>query len=197
MTTTGQRLQHKTSIITGSSSGLGRAIALRYSREGSNVVCADITPTARSGVPKETEIETHELIQKDGGRAIFVKCDVGDAGQMEALIEAAVKEFGRVDMYVFPNKTPHLLRGTRLTLSSLVNNAGISLEARWPATCHLTNEDVWDTTMRVNAKSVFLGCKYAIAQMLKQEPHPSGDRGWIINMSSIMGIVASQNHRME
>ena len=78
-----------------------------------------------------------------------------------------------------------------------MNNAGISLEARSPAACHLANEDVWDTTMRVNAKSVFLGCKYAIAQMLKQEPHPSGDRGWIINMSSIMGIVATQDHRME
>jgi NAD(P)-dependent dehydrogenase (short-subunit alcohol dehydrogenase family) len=86
---------------------------------------------------------------------------------------------------------------TRLTILSLVNNAGISLEARWPAACHIANEDVWDTTMRVNVKSVFLGCKYAIAQMLKQEPHPSGDRGWIINMSSIMGIVASQDHRME
>jgi NAD(P)-dependent dehydrogenase (short-subunit alcohol dehydrogenase family) len=78
-----------------------------------------------------------------------------------------------------------------------VNNAGISVEARWPVACHLTNEDVWDTTMRVNAKSVFLGCKYAIAQMLKQEPHHSGDRGWIINMSSIMGIVATHDRRME
>lgn len=44
--------------------------------------------------------------------------------------------------------------------------------------------------MRVNAKSVFLGCKYATAQMLEQVPHASGDRGWIINMSSILGIVA-------
>lgn len=87
--------------------------------------------------------------------------------------------------------------GTRLTLSSLVNNAGISPEARVPAPCHLTDEDLWDTTMTVNAKSVFLGCKYAIAQMLKQEPHPSGDRGWIINMSSIMGIVATLDRRME
>jgi NAD(P)-dependent dehydrogenase (short-subunit alcohol dehydrogenase family) len=49
--------------------------------------------------------------------------------------------------------------------------------------------------MKINAKSVFLGCKYAIKQMLKQEPHPSGDRGWIINMSSIMGIIASNNQR--
>jgi NAD(P)-dependent dehydrogenase (short-subunit alcohol dehydrogenase family) len=73
-----------------------------------------------------------------------------------------------------------------------VNNAGISIEARTPAVCHLTDESTWDTTMRVNTKSVFLGCKYALTQMLEQEPHPSGDRGWIINMSSIMGIIAGQ-----
>jgi NAD(P)-dependent dehydrogenase (short-subunit alcohol dehydrogenase family) len=75
-----------------------------------------------------------------------------------------------------------------------VNNAGISLEARTPAVCHLTDESTWDITMRVNAKSVFLGCKYALAQMLEQDPHPSGDRGWIINMSSIMGIIAGPNN---
>ena len=99
--TASQRLQYKTSIITGSSSGLGRAIALRYSREGSNVVCADLKPTARPEVPEEAEIETHELIKKEGGRAIFVRTDVGDARQMEALIANAVKEFGSVDMYIF------------------------------------------------------------------------------------------------
>jgi NAD(P)-dependent dehydrogenase (short-subunit alcohol dehydrogenase family) len=103
MMTASRRLQHKTSVITGSSSGLGRAIALRYYREGSKVVCADLKPTARPEVPEEVEIETHELIKKEGGSAIFVKCDVGDARQMEALIEAAVNEFGRVDMCVFPN----------------------------------------------------------------------------------------------
>ena len=49
--------------------------------------------------------------------------------------------------------------------------------------------------MRVNVKSVFLGCKYALAQMLAQEAHPSGDRGWIINISSIMGIIAGPENR--
>lgn len=79
--------------------------------------------------------------------------------------------------------------------TSLVNNAGISVESRTPALCHLTDEDSWDTTMRVNVKSVFLGCKYATAQMLGQTPHASGDRGWIINMSSIMGIIAGPKNR--
>lgn len=76
-----------------------------------------------------------------------------------------------------------------------MNNAGVALEARTPALCHLTDESTWDTTMRVNAKSVFLGCKYALAQMLQQDPHPSGDRGWIINMSSILGLVAGPDNR--
>jgi NAD(P)-dependent dehydrogenase (short-subunit alcohol dehydrogenase family) len=80
-------------------------------------------------------------------------------------------------------------------LLSLVNNAGISIEARFPAVLHLTDEATWDTTMRVNAKSVFLGCKYALAQMLAQEPHASGDRGWIINISSIMGMIAGPENR--
>jgi NAD(P)-dependent dehydrogenase (short-subunit alcohol dehydrogenase family) len=82
---------------------LGRAIALRYTYKGSNVVCANLTPTARLEVLKEAEIKTHELIKKEGGRAIFVKCDIRDARQMEALIEAAVKEFGRIDIYVILN----------------------------------------------------------------------------------------------
>lgn len=77
----------------------------------------------------------------------------------------------------------------------MVNNAGISIEARKPAVLHLTDEDTWDTTMRVNAKSVFLGSKYALTQMLAQEPHHSGDRGWIVNISSIMGMIAGPENR--
>lgn len=58
-------------------------------------------------------------------------------------------------------------------LSRLVNNAGVGLEALHPpAMCHETDEDLWDTTMRINSKSVFLGCKYAIAQMLTQDAPP-------------------------
>lgn len=79
--------------------------------------------------------------------------------------------------------------------NSLVNNAGISVEARTPAVLHLTDEATWDLTMRVNVKSVFLGCKYALAQMLAQEPHSSGDRGWIVNISSIMGMIGGPENR--
>ncbi|KAJ5279994.1 NAD(P)-binding protein [Penicillium angulare] len=161
------RLQNKVAIVTGASSGLGRAIAIRYAQEGAKLVCADLTAVARS--KEEAEITTHDSIIQSGGRAIFVQTDVGDATQMESLVKATVDEYGRLDV--------------------LVNNAGISIEARLPAVLHLTDEATWDTTMRVNLKSVFLGCKYALAQMLAQEPHASGDRGWIVNISSIMGMI--------
>jgi NAD(P)-dependent dehydrogenase (short-subunit alcohol dehydrogenase family) len=82
-----------------------------------------------------------------------------------------------------------------MVVNSLVNNAGISIEARKPAVLHLTDEETWDTTMRVNTKSVFLGCKYALTQMLAQEPHSSGDRGWIVNISSIMAMIGGPENR--
>jgi NAD(P)-dependent dehydrogenase (short-subunit alcohol dehydrogenase family) len=92
------RLQDKVAIVTGASSGLGRAIAIRYSQEGAKVVCADLTPTARS--QDESEITTHDLIVKKGGKATFVQTDVGEAAQMENLVQVAVREYGRLDMYV-------------------------------------------------------------------------------------------------
>ncbi|KAJ5980883.1 Short-chain dehydrogenase [Penicillium waksmanii] len=169
------RLLNKVAVITGSSSGLGRAISLHYAREGAKVVCSDLKPTARLDLGNEQEIETHALIKKEGGEAIFVKADVGIAGEMEALVKAAVNEYGRLDI--------------------LVNNAGVGLEALRPlAMCHQTDEDLWDTTMRINSKSVFLGCKYAIAQMLTQDAHPTGDRGWIINISSIMAMIGGSHN---
>ncbi|EED17037.1 short-chain dehydrogenase, putative [Talaromyces stipitatus ATCC 10500] len=170
-----QRLLNKVAIVTGSSSGLGRAIALAYSHEGARVVCGDLRPESRPHVVEETAMNTDELIRKNGGSAIFVPTDVGDTEKMECLVNSAVSEFGRLDI--------------------LVNNAGISVEADDPRPLHTTPNETWDLTMRVNARSVFLGAKFAVTQMLKQEPHrPSGDRGWIINISSIMGSIATEGN---
>ncbi|CAG9983088.1 unnamed protein product [Clonostachys byssicola] len=169
------RLEDKVSIVTGSSSGLGRAIALRYAEEGARVVCADLKPSARLPDLEDTNLETHELITQKGGKAIFVRTDVTSATDWKVAIQAAVTEYGRLDI--------------------LVNNAGVGLEAlRPPAQIHNTDEDLWDKTMTINSKSVFLGCKYAIGQMLAQAPHSSGDRGWIVNISSIMALIGGPSN---
>jgi len=162
------RLESKVAIITGASSGIGRATSLTFAREGAAIVCGDLRETSR----KETEDEpTHQLIQKNGGKAIFVKCDTSKAEEVEALFQKAVQEYGRVDI--------------------LVNNAGIAVESTNARPIWELDEETWDSTMAVNAKGVMLGCKYAAIQMMKQAPHPSGDRGWIINLGSLLSLVGS------
>ena len=92
------RLLNKVAIITGSSSGLGRAIAIEFAKQGAKIVCADFKPEARSQIPSETETSTHELIQKNGGEAIFQKTDVTVASEVEELVKATVEKWGKVDM---------------------------------------------------------------------------------------------------
>ena len=70
----------------------------------------------------------------------------------------------------------------------MVNNAGVG-ETKLHNMVHELTEQAWDHVMTTNSRSVFLGCKYACAQFMSQVPHPSGHRGWIINTSSIMGLV--------
>ncbi|KAI9726293.1 MAG: hypothetical protein M1828_001566 [Chrysothrix sp. TS-e1954] len=198
-----RRLQSKVAIITGSSSGLGRSIALRYAREGAHVICSDLQPSPRiasappSQQPATHQTPTHELIASRGGISTFVRADVSSAADMASLVDQAV------------------IWGNTGRLDVMVNNAGIALEANNPGPVHETEESVWDKTMAVNAKSVFLGCKYAIAKMMKQEmwsekEHGGGEhvgayeeeaggkpesRGWVVNISSIYGIVGGFNAR--
>lgn len=79
----------------------------------------------------------------------------------------------------------------------MVNNAGISLESYnqlGPKPIAEMDDSIFDKTMAVNSRSVFLGCKYAIRQFLKQEPHASGHRGWIINTASVYGLNPEIGH---
>lgn len=73
--------------------------------------------------------------------------------------------------------------------SSMINNAGVSIESTDPKQIWEFSQNAWDKDFAVNANGAFLGCKYAAAQMIKQEPSASGDRGWIVNTSSSFGKV--------
>ena len=181
------RLDGKTAIVTGSSSGLGREIAIAYACEGAQVCCVDLYPAPRNAINpatgkaddfknRTTGQATHEYLQQAGMVAIFVKADLTLATGVEAAIETCVRKFGRLDI--------------------MANNAGISAESTHvqPLRIHETSEDDYDKTMAINAKGLFLGCKYAIKQMLAQKPlrNPDGSeksRGWIVNTASVQGLV--------
>lgn len=74
-------------------------------------------------------------------------------------------------------------------MSSLVNNAGICTEANNPQPIDEVDEDAFDAHLRINTRGVFLGCKYAVQQMKKQELHPCGLRGWIVNFASMVANI--------
>ncbi|KKZ68062.1 hypothetical protein EMCG_06274 [[Emmonsia] crescens] len=174
----GSRLQDKVAIITGSASGIGRGIALLYASQGAYVVCSDIDPTPNLNDSKPTHDVINETYPAPAGvkgtsRAVFIKADVSVSNEVENLVKECVKVFGRLDI--------------------MVNNAGISpIDIQGPdERTHETSEISWDNIMGVNGKGVWLGCKFATGQMLSQEPHASGDRGWIINMASVLGTVAA------
>lgn len=93
-----RRLQGRIAVITGASSGLGRAIALAYAAEGAKVVCADLDPVAKIHMDQGDTKATHDVIKERGGTSTFVKCDVGESHSVEHLIEQAVQEYGRLDM---------------------------------------------------------------------------------------------------
>jgi NAD(P)-dependent dehydrogenase (short-subunit alcohol dehydrogenase family) len=85
------RLHGKVALITGTGSGIGRATAALFAREGARVVCADREAGAE---------ETAAAIGEQGGIAVFVQADVSDEGQVEAMVRAAVREFGTLDVLV-------------------------------------------------------------------------------------------------
>lgn len=161
------RLQDHVAIVTGAASGNGRAIALALAAEGASVVCSDLRESALpGGYEKDLQVSTHEAIGKAGGRAVFHQADAGKAADVQALVARAVAEFGRLDL--------------------IVNNAGVFTGVH---SILDETEEQYDLTMRVNAKGVWLGTKYAIAQFMKQEPRSNGTRGRVVNIASIGGLV--------
>jgi NAD(P)-dependent dehydrogenase (short-subunit alcohol dehydrogenase family) len=148
-------LQGKIALVTGASSGIGRAAALVFAREGAPVLVADVS--------EEQGHETVKLVKDAGGEAVFARCDVSRATEVEALVATAVKQFGRLDC--------------------AYNNAGISGKIARTAD---ETEEGFDRIMAINLRGVWLCMKYEILQMLKQEKG-----GAIVNTASAAGLVGS------
>jgi len=92
------RFAGRVGIVTGSSSGMGRAIALNLAREGAIVVCSDLRPESNpKGWEEDVHIPTHVVISNNGGRSTFIKCDVSKTADIEALISGSVKVGSRED----------------------------------------------------------------------------------------------------
>lgn len=160
-----RRLANRVAIVTGGSSGIGRAITVRFALEGATVVYADLRRDPREGGPA-----TDEVVAAGGGRARFVQADTSRWGEIDRLMAETVSRFGRLDI--------------------MVNNAAL-----WGAHSKAaleTSEVDWDTMMEVNLRGVFLCCKRSIAQMLEQEPIDEV-RGRVINVSSQYGMVGGPN----
>ncbi len=146
------RLDNKIALVTGAGSGIGRATALVFAREGAKVVVSDIVV--------EGGQETVQQIGAAGGEAIFVKADVSQAADVEALIAQTVETYGRLDC--------------------AFNNAGIEGGVKPTIDC---TEEEFDRTIAVNLTGVWLCMKYEIQQMLSQ------GGGTIVNTASAAGLV--------
>jgi NAD(P)-dependent dehydrogenase (short-subunit alcohol dehydrogenase family) len=90
------RLADRVAIVTGASSGLGRAIAVALANNGAFVVCSDLNSQGRQAAAGEQT--THDVITQSGGKAVFIKADTSDSDSVQALVKGAVKAFGRLDM---------------------------------------------------------------------------------------------------
>jgi glucose 1-dehydrogenase len=142
-------LKDKVAIVTGGNSGIGMAIVLELARQGASIVIDYV-------VHPEAEQALEQQVQTLGDRVIGVLADVSKVDQLQSLIDAAVKEFGRVDI--------------------MVNNAGV--ETRTSVLD--TTEQQYEKVLDINLKSAFFGTQLAARQMIKQ-----GGGGRIINITSV------------
>jgi len=148
-------LEGKVGLVTGGTSGIGRDAAVLFAKAGAKVVVA--------GRREVEGKETIDLIRAVGGEGLFVKTDVSQAAEVQALVQKTVEKFGRLDV--------------------AFNNAGI--EGSWISIAEQSEED-WDHTIDINLKGVWLCLKHEIRQMLKQ-----GGGGAIVNMASVAGWIGS------
>ncbi|OGH60674.1 MAG: short-chain dehydrogenase [Candidatus Lindowbacteria bacterium RIFCSPLOWO2_12_FULL_62_27] len=149
------RLNGKSALITGAASGIGRASALVFAAEGAKVVAVDLNESDGE--------QTVSEIRAQGGEAIFVRADVSKAEDCAKMIARAEEAFGRLNI--------------------LFNNAGVLLSGDDDAIG--TEEAVWDRTMAINLKSVYLGCKHGIPALRR------AGGGSIINTASFVAMMGA------
>ncbi|MCO5731375.1 SDR family NAD(P)-dependent oxidoreductase [Rhizobium sp. SSA_523] len=155
------RLAGKTAIITGASSGIGRAISLLFASEGATVVAADVTAdVVEGGTPVIDEL------RKISDAAIFAKADISRSSDVQTLFDETAQRFGRIDI--------------------LVNNAVV----RGGSSLVETDEAEWDRVTDVNLKGAYLCLRAAVRQMLTQDIIGEA-RGRIVNITSQHGMIAA------
>ena len=141
----------KTAVVTGGSRGLGRAVCLELANGGANVV---FCYAGNEAAAKETTAACEAL----GAKALAIQCDVAKANEVKALMDAAVKEFGRIDI--------------------LVNNAGITRDGL----LMMMKEEDFDAVIAANLKGTFL-CMKAVSRIMMKQRY-----GRIVNLSSVVGL---------
>src|SRR5437660_9726330 len=128
----------RVAFVTGAASGIGRAAALAFAREGASVVVADVSEQGNQ--------ETARMIEEQGGRALAVRCDVTRGEDVRAALDKTVEAFGPLDV--------------------AFNNAGVEPKKLVPTA--EVEEEEWDRIINIDLRGVFLCMKYEIPLMLKQ-----------------------------
>ena len=149
------RLAGKVALITGAGSGIGRESSILFAQHGAAIVAVD--------VHRDAAEHTVAAITDAGGRAVAVDADISQADECRRMVEAAEQSFGQLNV--------------------LFNNAGIMHGSDDDAVN--TGEDVWTLTMDVNARGVFLGCKFGIPALRR------AGGGSIINTASFVAIMGA------
>ncbi len=149
------RLTDKVALITGAASGIGRETAVLFAKEGARIVAADVQDAAGE--------QTAATIRSAGGEAVYVHADVSTAAGCREMVQTAEDQFGRLDV--------------------LFNNAGIMHPDDGDAVA--TEEAIWDLTMSINLKGVYLGCKFGIPALRR------AGGGSIINTASFVAQLGA------